>query len=161
MGGPGSTRWQGHEKKTTVEECLNLPIRFFTSRDLIQEGTQKRGLFKWKDPRSGERVASVTYEVDYQNRNPVLWLFFACRLEGNEVKGYERIELESTSPHYGGNRWWMLCPSPRDEVECNGNRCGKLYLPPGAVFFACRECHDLTYESCQENPSSDFTNDIL
>ena len=28
---------------------------------------------------------------------------------------------------------------------------GKLYLPPGARYFGCRRCHELTYRSCQEH----------
>jgi hypothetical protein len=32
-----------------------------------------------------------------------------------------------------------------------GRRVGKRYLPPGARYFGCRRCHDLTYTSCQES----------
>jgi len=32
-----------------------------------------------------------------------------------------------------------------------GRRVGKLYLPPGGRYFGCRQCHDLTYTSCQES----------
>jgi hypothetical protein len=28
-------------------------------------------------------------------------------------------------------------------------RCFKLYEPPGADYFGCRECYDLTYHSAQ------------
>lgn len=48
------------------------------------------------------------------------------------------IHLTSTKPHLGGKRWWFTCP------DCN-RRCGVLYLEWGT--FACRLCHDLTYES--------------
>lgn len=29
----------------------------------------------------------------------------------------------------------------------------KLYLPPGAQYFGCRSCYDLTYESAQTHDS--------
>jgi hypothetical protein len=32
---------------------------------------------------------------------------------------------------------------------------GKLYLPPGGKFFGCRQCYDLTYESCQRSHKYD------
>ena len=37
----------------------------------------------------------------------------------------------------------------RDGVPCR-RRCGKLYLPPGARYFGCRICQDLSYESSHE-----------
>jgi hypothetical protein len=30
-----------------------------------------------------------------------------------------------------------------------------LYLPPGGKFFGCRQCYDLTYESCQRSHKYD------
>jgi hypothetical protein len=32
---------------------------------------------------------------------------------------------------------------------------GKLYLPPGAGYYGCRHCHELTYTSCQESHQYD------
>jgi hypothetical protein len=149
MGGPGSTRWSGYEKKTTVEECIELPIRFFTSRGLVENGETQRGIFKWRNPRADGEIASVTYEVDYTSQDPALWLFFECQPKGERARACERIGLDSTSCNFGGKRWWMRCPSPLHGRDCENRRCGKLYLPPDAVFFACRECHELTYRSCQ------------
>jgi hypothetical protein len=36
-----------------------------------------------------------------------------------------------------------------------GRRVGKLYLPPGASYFGCRHCYELTYKSCQESHKLD------
>ena len=58
------------------------------------------------------------------------------------------IFLIPTYPHFGGVRWWLSCPS------CGG-RSGKLYLPTPHGEFACRLCHDLTYESCLRSKASD------
>jgi len=37
----------------------------------------------------------------------------------------------------------------------NGKPCqkrvGKLYMPPGSIYFGCRECHDLVYLSSRES----------
>ena len=60
-----------------------------------------------------------------------------------------RVRLVTTRPNYGGLRWWFLCPvSAERGIE---KRAAKLYLPPGAKVFGCREAHDLTYQSCRES----------
>jgi hypothetical protein len=59
-----------------------------------------------------------------------------------------RLETTATG-RYRGQRMWMLCP------EC-GRRCGKLYLPPEASWFGCRDCHDLTYRSSQESGTTNL-----
>jgi hypothetical protein len=58
--------------------------------------------------------------------------------------------MVSTRPYFGGRRWWFVCPLIVRGIACN-RRAGKLYLPPGAKYFGCRKCHDLTYESCQDS----------
>ena len=60
------------------------------------------------------------------------------------------IRVQTTPTHFGGERWWFTCPLIVGGMTCNG-RAGKVYLPPGARYFGCRHCHDLTYTSCQEN----------
>lgn len=51
------------------------------------------------------------------------------------------IKLERTPCHYGRSRIWFRCP-------CCYRRIAKLY---GGKIFACRHCHDLTYQSQREN----------
>lgn len=55
----------------------------------------------------------------------------------------QRVELRPTLLRFGGVRWWFQCP------ECM-KRCVKLYKPPDAVF-RCRQCHNLTYRSCNQS----------
>lgn len=52
------------------------------------------------------------------------------------------LRFTSSSPHFGGQRYWLLCP------RC-GKRVGKLYRPKMADRFECRHCHRLTYTSSQ------------
>jgi hypothetical protein len=49
-----------------------------------------------------------------------------------------------------GPRRWYIYPQivGGQPVE---RRLGKPYLPPGAQYFGCRQCHGLTYKSCQEH----------
>jgi hypothetical protein len=41
----------------------------------------------------------------------------------------------------------------------NGTPCrrrvGMLYLPPSASYYGCRNCHELTYTSCQRSHEYD------
>ena len=51
--------------------------------------------------------------------------------------------FSGASTEFGGERWWFTCPLKVNDVNCN-RRVGKLYLPPGANYFGCRSCHELT-----------------
>jgi hypothetical protein len=59
------------------------------------------------------------------------------------------IRLQATFPLLGGRRWWFTCPLIVNGRACH-RRAGKLFLPPGARYFGCRHCHNLTYESSQD-----------
>lgn len=50
----------------------------------------------------------------------------------------QRIDIITTDCHFGGKRFWFVCPS------CN-NKVGTLYLPPTANELLCRKCHNLRY----------------
>lgn len=55
-----------------------------------------------------------------------------------------RLLFTTTRYHFGGFRYWFLCPS------CS-QRVGKLYAPLSADEFKCRHCHSLTYKSSQSH----------
>lgn len=62
------------------------------------------------------------------------------------------VSITSTSCNYCGVRLWFICPGWKNGVAC-GRRCRKLYLDPRGHVFACRLCHELTYESTQKSGS--------
>lgn len=73
----------------------------------------------------------------------------ALRKDGDEVlhgNGQE-LPLTKTRCHFGGFRWWFICPG------C-GKRVGILYRPRRDQPFLCRHCHNLTYTSAQERRTS-------
>jgi hypothetical protein len=66
------------------------------------------------------------------------------RSSGNKEKMDYRIELTTTSCHYGGRRYWFICPLTK-----NGKYCGRRV---GVIFgigkwFGCRHCGNITYRS--------------
>lgn len=72
-------------------------------------------------------------------------LTFAVKTYGDyftitySAKRSQTIAVTSTAVGYG-NRLWFCCPG------CE-KRCGNLYLVNS--YFSCRECHNLTYVTCQ------------
>jgi len=73
-----------------------------------------------------------------------LRLNYTSAIAANErVNVDQRVPLTFTEPHFGGRRWWMICPY-------GGRRVAKLLLPPGGNRFASREEWQLVYLSqCQ------------
>lgn len=65
------------------------------------------------------------------------------------------VAMESTRCHFGGRRWWFICPLAVNGTPCL-RRCRFLYLPPGQTYYGCRECYDLTYESRQRHRESHY-----
>jgi len=150
MGGSGSGRWRWHDKKTTVEECLIL-----SAGKLARDGTITKapgsGWLQWTNTATGERTATLGYSREMENNVVVLKLrFTVTRRDGGAVDVDEPISLQTTPSAVGGRRWWFTCPLVVNGRAC-GRRVDKLFLPPGARYFGCRHCHDLTYASCQQS----------
>ena len=79
---------------------------------------------------------------------PSLCLFYTLTRNAEAVS--YSVRLATTTPNYGGIRWWFLCPLAPNRSPCY-RRVAKLYVPPGGKYFGCRTCHDLTYTTCQES----------
>ena len=57
--------------------------------------------------------------------------------DGTKRPTWGGFALTTTTPRFGGLRYWFLCP------RC-GRRAGKLYH---VERWACRRCHNLAYQS--------------
>jgi hypothetical protein len=142
MGGYGSG-WRG-SKKDVVEDCIVLSIADFVRAQALVPGQCRRGKWSWSFDGDAEPYATIGFELDLVNLGyPSLRLYYRT----GETLVDSRIFLTSTTPHFGGRRWWFRCPA-------NGVRVGKLYLPLVAIHFASRRAHDLTYTSCQQSGQS-------
>ena len=154
MGSPGSTRWNGYEKKLTVEQCLFLDINEI--RREMHRGARTACVLKaagmpWNIHGLTERVGSVGCEVvQIDDTSLILNLQYTLNHECQDQHVFENIMLQSTQLCSGGLRWWFTCPGMIDAEPCL-RRVRKLYLPPGCIYFGCRHCYDLTYMSSQ-NP---------
>ena len=106
--------------------------------DLTMSSLQKTGLFCNDMSRIGalswyrreKLILEASCTINTQDDKPSLTV---------KCERYETIiRLTFIRPHYGGKRWWFLCPVS----EC-GKRVGVLYL--GAEQIGCRHCHKLVY----------------
>jgi hypothetical protein len=143
MGGYGSGR---PREKITVEECRILSASDFRRGGILRDDLNTRGEMNWTNRRTGEIVSSIGYEVDTQDRGDA-WIRLHYR-RGTDAVDY-RIRLITTPMPWGGVHWWFTCPLSHHGRACQ-RRCWKLYLPPGAQYFGCRSCYNLTYASSQE-----------
>lgn len=140
MGGWGSGLYRSRNKKTTIEQSLTFSVGNFHRR----KRTKGSGGITWTWW-SGNTF-SLAYIFSFHG-SPVLTLKYSWGTGENiEIP----LRLQSTSTNFNGSRWWFTCPLIDRGVPCN-RRVGKVYLPPGAKYFGCRHCHNLTYRSCQES----------
>jgi hypothetical protein len=140
MGGLGSGNRIRMDTKATVGQSLDLGMKNF--RNSLYQGAAGTITWTW----TSGRKSSIGYSVTGMDRAPSITLEYRWR-DTEEIR--MSVHLESTPTQFGGIRWWFTCQLIVRGVACN-RRAGKLYLPPGAKYFGCRECHDLSYRSSQE-----------
>ncbi len=158
MGGSGSTRWQNYERRLAVEDCFCASITDLFRYPLP---TDKLGQIDWTIRKTGGILAFMFYQFDETDlTNQRIWTSVNRKIDGEMRSAEQWIGLEWTECNqFGGVRLWFRCPSPNG--KCGNRRCGKLYLAPDGLTLACRECHDLTYESCQESHKYDRLNSLI
>jgi hypothetical protein len=139
VGGFNSGRRTG---RPAVEDgfTLNLP-RLFKQR-FVWPGCVVSGSVRWTSTRTGEQRAVIGYEADFSARDSG-WMRLRYSINGKS-QDYV-VQLRTTECHYGGRRWWFLCPS-------SWRRCTTLHLPPGGTIFAARQAYRLAYRSQREGP---------
>lgn len=108
-------------------------------RGLVREGRDYGGTLNWS--RNGYPSGSIGYWVKLAEPTPErLELSYTRGSSDDAERVNQTIHLTFTEPHYGGKRWWMICPY-------RNLRVGKLYLPPGGDRFAFRKAWQLGYQS--------------
>ncbi len=147
MGGSGSGRPRSFHKKTTVEDCHVLTVQAF--KPFMDIDPSHVGTMTWTRGEEKEYVASISFRrVETAAGLAFRFLYTSGKGENARAMDY-LVQAVKVVPHFGGARWYFLCPLVRDGAPCR-HRVDKLFLPPGGVYFGCRECYGLTYESAQE-----------
>lgn len=123
------------DRKILVEEGIKLSIF------VLRKGGALKHLFTstytWKNQSSAQFLVSIV------GKSGCIELCYTFK---PYLNFYFKVKLTKTSCHLGNYRWWFRCPNERGNRICN-ERVAMLYLPPGKEVFACRHCHNLTYES--------------
>ena len=137
--------------KDTVENALNLDILDLQKKGFLALAAGFSWRIEWSS--NGKSCDSVGYVLEKRGDIPV-----SMRLQYTTTNGDPRscdywVPISSTSCNYGGVRLWFICPGWKNGISCR-RRCRKLYLPPRGHVFACRVCHELTYESTQKSGST-------
>jgi len=146
------------EDKTLVENCIKLRVGNLPKKLLHQINRQdiddipppigeenkegKKGKFIIK---FGTIKLHCSFAIDLNTYPPVLKIEFTKNPSDLYGLSTQQIELE-IRPITFGMRWYFTC-------RC-GKLCNVLYLPLNNNFFACRECYNLTYESCRINKNT-------
>jgi hypothetical protein len=152
MGGWGSGRRGG---RPTVEACDTIRLdvnQVLRPAQRPLAGTEDEpktvGPFRLTVTRSGEpkpwAVIRIVFELAEERGHADL-LFDADHVSRPVSQQRQRIRVEATPCHLGGQRWWWACPA-------TGRYCSKLYLPNGGHLFLSRgrRAYDLAYATQNE-----------
>jgi len=132
--------------KSTVEDSTQLSIFKLKEFGLL-EGFSGTTL-TWTRRLSG-RKSSIGIVVATEDLYAKVNYTITDRNTGEKTNCDYKIPLVTTPCHFGGVRYWFICPLAKNGTYCV-RRVGTLYLAPGATYFACRHCYNLSYESRNE-----------
>ena len=146
MGGKGSGSSYRWDKKTKLDEGLKLNINKLVRDGLSPPRGWTSGTLKWTTTRTNEYYASIGYEINTGNPDN-MWMrvHYTSTIRGEKHDMDYKISITTTEPHYGGRRFWFICPR-------TGARAAVLYSPPGSKWFASRKAYNLKYLSQSEGP---------
>lgn len=140
--------WNG--TKDTVESALNLDILDLQKKGFLALAAGILWQIEWTS--NGKACSSVGYVLEKRGGVPLAIRLLYTTTNGDQRSCDYWVSITSTPCNYGGVRLWFICPGWKNGVSCR-RRCRKLYLSPTGHVFACRVCHELTYESTQKSGS--------
>ena len=132
MGGRGSGRRSSYSGKSNTCDSMPLDIRKFARKGLLVPGSS----FSWQWTVDDRHVASISIRVDI-----VYGLVLSSRMKSTGEVVEQRVQMQTSPCHLGGQRHWFTCP------RCS-KRVAVLYAP--GRYFACRQCGGLGYPTQKE-----------
>lgn len=138
-------RWN-YSNRTETDDVKKISTSFLYKNDYFCG--VRSGTITWTNNFSGNQ-SSVGIEVATID-DPYLRIHYTqTNHDTNEKKDFDyKIPLTTTHCHFGGKRYWFICPWYKNDIHC-GRRVGTLYKD--GDYFACRHCYDLTYSSKNQN----------
>ncbi len=133
--------------KSTVEKTFRIDIRQLKTAGFL--GDYCSGTI------SGERGNgnvwfAVSTDEEFMDGKYIWFRYFARDNESGQMRNYDyKIPLSTTHCHFGGVRYWFRCYA--NLRHACGKRVATLFIAPGSEIFACRHCHNLSYNSKNKN----------
>ena len=132
MGGRGSGRQSSYSGKPETSDSKPLDIRKISRKGLLVPGNS----FSWQWTVNDRHVASISVRVDIDHG---LVMYYRMKSTSEVVE--QRVQMQTSPCHLGGQRCWFTCP------RCS-KRVAVLYAP--GRYFACRLCGGLGYPTQKE-----------
>ncbi|MDO8463408.1 MAG: hypothetical protein Q7S96_04040 [bacterium] len=103
----------------------------------------------------GGSESSVGIEIDTYPDAPYIRFYYTTtsRQDGKKTDYDYKVWLTTTPCHFGGKRYWFICPLIKEGVACR-KRVAVLYY--GGRYYGCRKCYNLCYESQKETHTGRF-----
>lgn len=132
-------------KQPTTDDVFQLSTKFLKEHDYFKADI-RTGIVTWTQRDAfGEYKDEVSIRTETQGDEGFIEFAYDMHLPDCEPEPLKYCaKLTATPCHYGGRRWWFVCPLSRDGEAC-GKRVGTLYR--AGKYFGCRHCHQLAYKS--------------
>ncbi|MDQ3159366.1 MAG: hypothetical protein M3P98_04520 [bacterium] len=142
------------DKKTEADGLCILDMKWLRKKKYIEENCIWNGSLHWTHRPSGTR-SNINAYIDNTSKIPTIKLSYTqTSYSTGEKSHYEyAIRLLKTPCKFGGSRHWFTCPLQHNGIACN-RKASKLYL--SGKYFGCRHCHQLSYNSKNENRKNKY-----
>ncbi|MEI7741485.1 MAG: hypothetical protein WCJ29_03180 [bacterium] len=135
--------------KRTCEASRALSITFLKEYGYF-DWDLMNGTATWTSSWSEDK-SSIGIESRVRGDFPHLRLHYVHTSYDGETTNLDyQVRITSTPCYFGGKRYWFICPLIRNGVPCQ-RQVGVIY--GAGMYYGCRYCYDLAYQSQQENHS--------
>lgn len=132
-----------YSKKEEADGLKKIQFWFLKKHGYFKGGYVS-GTIKWTSGWTGaESSVGISTSIFEDEQYLRIW-YTQTNSDGEKTDFDYKIPLATTPCHFGGKRYWFICPWYANGIYC-GRRVGVLYL--GGKYFACRHCYDLSYNS--------------
>jgi hypothetical protein len=129
--------------KQEAEWSNKLSI-FWLKKNGFLDGGWRYGGIKWTYKMSGnESSIGFTVAINGNAEDNIRLQYTQTNRSTGEKESMDyKIQLTTTPCHYGGVRYWFICPLTKNDKYC-GRRVGVIYST--GKYFGCRHCGEIAY----------------
>ncbi len=135
--------------KLEADRCKKIEV-WWLLKNIHKTGGYKSTNISWGEKGNINIVVNLVEPNNYIEFN-----YSIIRNGSDEKQSFNyKTQIVFTFCHYGGKRYWFICPLTTDGIYC-GKRVGVLYQAYN--YFGCRHCSKLTYSSRKKNKNCRFS----